>query len=154
VVFGAGEHLYIINLAKSREAEGEAGKQWRGKRRENKMNMIVLIVIIIAVCILAYLLSLSSRSWSRTMSTMYQKAKSLEEAGEYKEACYQYANTILAACGSTSFQKDSHKRIRYLWEKFGPFDYNDKAQSIKSKSELAGHEVLVSIIKGCVSAPK
>jgi hypothetical protein len=124
------------------------------REKKIKMNMIVLIVIIIAGSILTYLLSLSSRGWSRAMSVMYQKAKSLEEAGEYKEACYQYANTILAACGSTSFQKDAHKRIRYLWEKFGPFDYNDKAQSIKSKSELAGHEVLVSIIKGCASAPK
>lgn len=100
-------------------------------------HVLLPIVVLIGVSFLFY---------DRSMRIQYKRAKSLEEDGKYKEACYEYAKMIADACGSMSYQKDSAEKIQYIWQKYGPFDYSDIRATLKSKSKISFHDSLEAVI--------
>lgn len=86
----------------------------------------------------------------------YKKAQGLEKKGKYKDACYEYAIAILNGSFATGACR---KRIKYLWEKYGPFDYADVLEEVKKddspeKCDEAGHFLTVSIIEETVTLKK
>jgi hypothetical protein len=81
----------------------------------------------------------------------FRKAKILESAKRYKEACYEYAIAIL---NGSIFSFVCKKRIKYLWSTHGPFNYDDVLAEMNKTDAtqniscgVAGHAATMSIIK-------
>ena len=87
------------------------------------------------------------------------KAKRLEKEGKYKEACYEYAIVLLN--GVLVGGKEIRDKIKTLWFKYGPFDFNDELKKEIDKHgdtaehcAEAEHAATVSIIQEIVRPAK
>ena len=87
----------------------------------------------------------------------YKKAISFEQNKDYKSACYAYAIAILNGC---IMSKSCRRKIKFLWEEYGPFDYSDVLKKLELEGdtpegcEAAGHAATISIIDEIVSENK
>ena len=77
------------------------------------MYFFLIIIVLLIVCLFIFQQS--------TGDKVYKEAQALEEQAKYKEACYMYA----VAWPNCRSGKDCASKIKYLWEKHGPFDYQD-----------------------------
>ena len=82
---------------------------------------------------------------------VFNKGTKLEKEGKYKEACYEYGISILS--GGIINQYKVKNRIKYLWENYGPFDYDQDIKDYISihgdtpeRCSEAGHQAVISII--------
>jgi len=106
-----------------------------------------MYILLIIILFLVLLFCASSRLFG---DKKYKEAKLLEGQKKYKDACYAYAIAILN--GSLA-EKECRRRIKYLWEKYGPFDYTNILEQIKKDGDTyegccaAGHAATMSIIK-------
>jgi len=76
----------------------------------------------------------------------FSLAKQLENDGKFKDACENYAIAILN--GSTH-KKKCKEKVKLLWDKYGPFDYEDELYKIKECNDdcgEAGYHAMMSII--------
>ena len=53
-----------------------------------------------------------------------------ELKGSYKKACFNYMVGYIPII--------SRLRIKYLWRKYGPFDYSDRAETLEKESKNIG----------------
>ncbi len=68
----------------------------------------------------------------RAASRRLEKGMELEERGDYKSACFEYALAIAGGCRA---QTRCAERIRAIWIKYGPFDYEDRKKGIEKERE-------------------
>ncbi len=106
-----------------------------------------------ALLIIVFLVLLFVTSSRLFGNRKYKEARVFEGEKKYKDACYKYAIAILN--GSLA-ERDCRKRIKYLWEQHGPFDYADILEQIKKDGDTpercgaAGHAATMSIIEEVV----
>lgn len=109
---------------------------------------LVLLVCFVAISLMgaALFIFLSRRSGNEK----YREAVCLETRGDFKSACYSYAVAIL---NGTAKSRECRKRIKALWQQYGPFDYQDVAKQLEAEGDTpegcgaAGHAATLSIIK-------
>ena len=62
----------------------------------------------------------------------FQRAKVLEGKGDYHSACFEYALAFAEGCLAKT---ECVERIRVLWDKHGPFSYEDKKSHLEKNLE-------------------
>lgn len=102
--------------------------------------MIVLLIVLFAVLFLL---------WFKVFvgDDKYLRARALDRAGKFREACYFYG---VALYNGTGAGKESRGRIRELWRSHGPFDYADiDAEACRRNAQ--GHSETLKIIMEIVT---
>lgn len=113
------------------------------------MNILLSVILFFLLLFFVFSISFGDKK--------YKEAKSLEEQKKYKDACYLYAIAIL---NGSFARRECRKRIKYLWEQYGPFDYRNVLEQIKKEGDThegcssAGHACTILIIEEVVTGAK
>ncbi len=101
------------------------------------MTMIILMILGIGIIIL---MIAGINLWIHVKN--FNKAKSLENEGKYKDAIYNYATAILTG----SFWKNTcYKKIKQLSQKYGPFNFDEILEKeLKEQGKAPGTECIES----------
>lgn len=70
------------------------------------------------------------RSEAKRGKLVFNLAASLAESGRHEDACFHYA----VAANAGHEPELCRRRIRELWSSYGPFDFSEQLQKIKSES--------------------
>ena len=112
-------------------------------------NLVGFIPIVVLILLLIVMIKLRRGGY-----LTHRKAQALEKQGNYKEACYVYA---IAQLNCLLPSKYARKKIKCIWDKYGPFDYLDELERIRrdgdtpEKCDEAGHFLTMSIIEEIVA---
>ena len=90
--------------------------------------MSILEWIFVAWLCLTPICLFLSRAGQKGGEALLEAAVSLEQAGEYEEACFRYA-----VAASRGYQEMCRAKIRDLWEAHGPFDFSAQLQKLRSE---------------------
>lgn len=88
---------------------------------------VILLVFLLVLLALAPSLG---RFWRQGRA--FKKGASLEDARDYKEACWVYAG----AAADDPRLRECHERILDLWSRYGPFDYAEKVAAIEGEDYI------------------
>lgn len=113
------------------------------------MTFIIIVVVILGL-VLWFMLG-SRKSAEKVLI----RAKHEESEKRHKEACYTYATAVL---GGALPREAIIRKIKSLWEQFGPFDYSDIEKRLGTGDTdgcgTAGHFCVMSIIEEAITGQK
>jgi len=90
--------------------------------------MIRLIAKGIIVVFLLFFLFWWRRKESQRGKRIFERAASLEDSNEHEDACFHYA----LAANAGYEPRLCRVKIRELWSSYGPFDFSEQLQRLKS----------------------
>jgi hypothetical protein len=106
--------------------------------REERMT-VLLIVLVAVLLLLCFKMFVGDEK--------YLQARKFEREKKFREACYFYGVALYNGTGESS---ESKKRIRELWQYYGPFDYAD-IDPEACKANFQGHVETLKIIMEVVT---
>jgi len=86
-----------------------------------------LVILALILLFLAWVVFRSRKSGAKRGKIIFDRAASLERAGNFEDACFHYA--VSARSG---YQADlSRRKVKELWDAHGPFLFSDQVQKFK-----------------------